>query len=64
METIIGEGLIAIGKAIGSIASAWATIYVVGIGTKIFLIYTGRATADQLKDWFNFGLRKNSGGKL
>ena len=64
METIIGEGLIAIGKAIGGIASAYATIYVVGIGTKTFLIYTGRATADQLKDWFNFGLRRNGGGRL
>ena len=64
METIIGEGLIAIGKAISGIASAYATIYVVGIGTKAFLIYTGRATADQLKDWFNFGLRRNGGGRL
>ena len=64
METIIGEGLIAIGKAIGGIASAYATIYVVGIGTKTFLIYTGRATADQLKDWFNFGIRRNGGGRL
>ena len=64
MDIIIGNGLIAIGKAIGGIASAYATIYVVGIGTKTFLIYTGRATADQLKDWFNFGLRRNSGGKL
>lgn len=64
METIIGDGLIAIGKAISGIASAYATIYVVGIGTKTFLIYTGRATADQLKDWFNFGFRRNNGGKL
>ena len=54
---IIGEGLIAIGKAISGIASAWATIYVMGIGTKTFLIYTGRATADQLKDWFDFGFK-------
>ena len=64
METIIGEGLMAIGKAVSGIASAYATIYVVGIGTKTFLIYTGRATADQLKDWFNFGFKKNNGGKL
>ena len=64
METIINEGLIAIGKAIGGVASAYATIYVVGICTKTFLIYTGRATADQLKDWFNFGLRRNNGGRL
>ena len=59
---IIGEGLIAIGKAVSGIASAWAAIYVVGIGTKTFLIYTGRATADQLKDWFNFGFKRK--GKL
>ena len=61
---IINEGLIAIGKAVSGIASAWATIYVVGIGTKTFLIYTGRATADQLKDWFNFGFKRNGGGRL
>lgn len=61
METIINEGLIAIGKAVSGIASAWATIYVVGIGTKTFLIYTGRATADQLKNWFDFGFRKKGG---
>lgn len=58
---IIGEGLIAIGKAISGIASAWAAIYVVGIGTKTFLIYTGRATADQLKDWFDFGFKRKGG---
>ena len=53
---IIGEGLVAIGKAISGIASAWAT--------KTFLIYTGRATADQLKNWFDFGFKKNNGGRL
>lgn len=61
---IIGEGLIAIGGAISGIASAWATIYIVGIGTKTFLIYSGRATVEQLKDWFNFGFKKSGGGKL
>ena len=61
---IIGEGLVAIGKAVSGIASAWATIYVVGIGTKTFLIYTGRATADQLKNWFDFDFKKNNGGRL
>ena len=58
---IIGEGLIAVGKAVSGIASAWATIYVVGIGTKTFLIYTGRATADQLKDWFDFRFKRKGG---
>ena len=61
MDIIIGEGLNAIGKAVSGIASAYATIYVVGIGTKTFLIYTGRATADQLKNWFDFGFRKKGG---
>ena len=61
MDIIINEGLIAIGKAVSGIASAWATIYIVGIGTKTFLIYTGRATADQLKNWFDFGFRKKGG---
>ena len=55
---ILAEGMMALGKAVGSIASAIATIYVVGFGTKTFLIYTGRATVDQTKDWFNLGLRK------
>jgi hypothetical protein len=58
---ILGEGLMAIGKAVSGIASAWATIYVVGIGTKTFLIYTGRVTADQLKDWFDFGFKRKGG---
>ena len=58
---IIGEGLIAVGKAVSGIASACATIYVVGSGTKTFLIYTGRATADQLKDWFDFGFKRKGG---
>lgn len=58
---LISIGLESIGKAISAIASAYATVYVVGIGTKTFLIYTGRATADQLKDWFKF---KNGGDRL
>ena len=57
---IIGNGLIAIGKAIASVASAWATIYVVGIGTKTFLIYTRRAKNEELKDWFNFGIGRGN----
>lgn len=61
---IIGQGLMAIGKAVGAWATAYGFIYVAGIGTKTFLIYTGRATADQLKDWFDFGFKKNNGGRL
>ena len=58
---IIGDGLIAIGKAVSGIASAWATIYVVGIGTKTFLIYTGKAKVEDLKGWFDFGFGKKGG---
>ena len=38
----IGMGLQAIGKAIGAWATAYAFIYIAGIGTKTFLIYTGK----------------------
>ena len=61
---IIGKGLMAIGKAVSGIASAWAAIYVVGIGTKTFLIYTGKAKVEELKDWFKFGFGGNGGSKL
>ena len=50
----IGMGLQAIGKAIGAWATAYAFIYIAGIGTKTFLIYTGKAKMDEMKDWFNF----------
>jgi hypothetical protein len=61
---IIGEGLIAIGEAISGIVSAWATIYIVGIGAKTFLIYTDKCKVEDLKDWFDFGFKKNGGGRL
>ena len=46
----IGMGLQAIGKAIGAWAIAYASIYIAGIGTKTFLIYTGKAKMDEMKD--------------
>jgi short-subunit dehydrogenase len=60
---IIGEGLKAIGSAVGAIATAYAFIYIAGIGTKTFLIYTGKATAEELKNWFDF-VKKGGGNKL
>ena len=60
---IIGEGLTALGSAIGAIATAYAFIYIAGIGTKTFLIYTGKATAEELKNWFDF-VKKGGGNKL
>ena len=60
---IIGEGLKAIGGAVGTIAMAYMFIYIAGIGTKTFLIYTGKATAEELKNWFDF-VKKGGGNKL
>lgn len=61
---VLGQGLMAIGKAIGAWATAYAFIYVAGIGTKTFLIYTGKVKVDELKDWFKFGLGGKKGGSL
>lgn len=61
---VLGQGLMAIGKAIGAWATAYAFIYIAGIGTKTFLIYTGKAKVDELKDWFKFGLGGKKGSSL
>ena len=58
---IIGQGLMAIGKAVAAWATAYGFIYVAGIGTKTFLIYTGRAKVEDLKGWFDFGFGKKGG---
>ena len=58
---IIGQGLMAIGKAVAACATAYGFIYVAGIGTKTFLIYTGKAKVEDLKGWFDFGFRKKGG---
>lgn len=55
---IIGEGLMAIGKAIAAWASAYGVIYVVGIASKTFLIYTEKAKIEEMKNWFDFGFKK------
>ena len=57
----IGLGLQAIGKSIGTCAVAFAWVYVIGIGCKTFLIYTGKASVDAFKDWFKF---KDTKGRL
>ena len=61
---LLGQGLIAIGEAVGAWATAWAFIYIIGIGTKTFLIYTGKTKVEELKDWFKFGFGGNGGSKL
>jgi hypothetical protein len=53
---LIGQGLIAIGEAIGDIATAVGMIYIVGIVTKTFLIFMDKVEPNELKDWFKFGI--------
>lgn len=40
-----------VGKSIGICARSFAMIYIVGIGCKTFLIYTGKASMDSFKDY-------------
>ena len=58
---MIGQGLMEIGKAVAAWATAYGFIYVAGIGTKTFLIYTGKAKVEDLKGWFDFGFGKKGG---
>lgn len=55
---VIGIGLHAIGKAVGSVAYAWA---IVGLATKTFLICEGKMTVEEGKDWFSFFKKKDRG---
>lgn len=57
---ILGQGLIAIGNAIGEWATAFGFIYVFGISSKTFLIYTDKAKIEDFKGWFDFGFRKDN----
>lgn len=60
---VLGYGLQAIGEAIGSWAIAYAMIYCVAIGCKTFLIYSGEANPEELKNWLDFKIwkEKNKG---
>ena len=50
----LGMGLAALGKSIGTCAVSFSFVYIVGIGCKTFLIYTGKAKMDEFKNWFKF----------
>ena len=60
---LIGQGLIAIGEAVGAIAAAIGMIYITGIITKTFLIFTEKAKVEDLKDWFKFRIWDGVFGK-
>lgn len=55
---ILGLGLQAIGSAVGACATAFATIYVVGILSKTFLIFMNKGTNEDFKDWFKIWNKK------
>ena len=57
---ILGQGLIAIGNAVGAWATAFGVIYGVGIAAKTFLIYMDKAKVEDFKSWFDFGFRKDN----
>lgn len=57
----LGLGLEALGKSIGICARSFAMIYIIGIGCKTFLIYSGKASIDSFKDWFKF---RNNDGRM
>lgn len=59
---VLGEGLMAIGRAIGAWATAYGFIYVAGIASKTFLIFTDKAKVEDLKNWFDFGFGRKKGG--
>ena len=51
---ILASAIAALGKAIGSWATAYAFVYIFGIVSKTFLIYMGKAKVEELKDWYKF----------
>lgn len=61
---VIGVGLQAIGKAVGSVAFWWAMVYIVGLVCKTMLIYEDKMTVAEGKDWFSFFKRKDKGSRL
>ena len=56
---IIAAGLEAVGRAIAAVAWSTGLVYIVGIGTKTWLITNGDAKPEELKDWFNFFKKKD-----
>lgn len=59
---ILGQGLAAIGNAVGAFATAFGFIGVAGIAAGTFLVYTDKMTVEQLKDLLKQILQKRGGG--
>ena len=59
---VLGQGLAAIGNAVGAFATAFGFIGVAGIAAGTFLVYTDKMTVEQLKDLMKQVLQKRGGG--
>ncbi len=58
---VLGQGLMAIGNAVGAFATAFGFIGVAGIAAGTFLVYMDKMTVDQLKDILKVVLQKRGG---
>ena len=59
---MVGQGLAAVGNAVGAFATAFGFIGVAGIAAGTFLVYTDKMTVEQLKDLLKQILQKRGGG--
>lgn len=57
---VLGQGLMALGSAIGSIAAAFGFIGVAGIAAGTFLVYMDKATFEEIAKFVK--MFKGSGG--
>lgn len=58
---VLGQGLMAIGEAIGGIAGAFGFVGVAGIAAGTFLVYMDKMTIEQLKDLLKQILQRRGG---
>lgn len=58
---VLGQGLAAIGNAVGAFATAFGFIGVAGIAAGTFLVYMDKITVEQLKDILKTVLTRRGG---
>ena len=58
---VLGQGLMAIGHAIGAFATAFGFIGVAGIAAATFLVYMDKMTVEQVKDILKQVLQRRGG---
>ena len=58
---VLGQGLMAIGNAVGAFATAFGLIGVSGIAAATFLVYMDKMTVEQVKDILKQVLQRRGG---